>query len=160
GQWPRLLEEDESEAAPLGPLFERWMDEYGQCVRAEPLRPRAAGSSAVAGDGPGIVLLAAEEQDLLAGGGWDYFDLQEAYALQELGLAKVEATAAACRLLNPDLIVNSHVQRFRRSSVNELAALNKPAPEVDVVVFSCVDDVTARRLIWESTRDRIAFFAD
>ena len=42
----------------------------------------------------------------------------------------------------------------------ELAALNKPEPDVDVVLFSCVDDVTARRLIWESTRDRIAFFAD
>jgi hypothetical protein len=83
-KWPQVLEDDESEAAPLGPVFERWMDEYGQCVQAEPLRPRAAGSSAVVDDVPGSVLLAAEEQDLLSGGGWDFFDLQDAYALQEM----------------------------------------------------------------------------
>jgi sulfur carrier protein ThiS adenylyltransferase len=84
----------------------------------------------------------------------------QGYAPHELGLAKVEAAAAACRLLNPDLAVTAHAQRFRRSSVGELAALKDRLPDVDVVVFCCVDDVTARRLVWESTRDRIGFFAD
>src|SRR5439155_17709625 len=84
----------------------------------------------------------------------------QGYAPHELGLAKVEAAAAACRLLNPDLAVTADAHRFRRSSVGELAALKELLPDLDVVVFCCVDDVAARRLVWESTRDRIGFFAD
>ena len=84
----------------------------------------------------------------------------QGYSPHELGLAKVEATACACMLLNPELLASTHAHRFRRSSVNELAALKEPRPDVDVVLFCCVDDVTARRLVWECTRDRIAFFAD
>ena len=77
----------------------------------------------------------------------------QGYAPYELGLA-------ACRLLNPDLLVSAHAHRFRRSSVSESAALKERLPDVDVVLFCCVDDVTARRLVWESARDRIGFFAD
>ena len=84
----------------------------------------------------------------------------QGYAPADLGLAKVEATAAACLRLNPDLRVTPHPHRFRRSSVNELAALKDPRPGVDPVLFCCVDDVSARRLVWEATRQRLAFFAD
>jgi hypothetical protein len=90
GQWPQILQDDELGEAPLAPLFERWMDEYGQCVQPESLRSRlapggpAAGELAAAGDEACKALLAAEEQDLPGYGGWDYLDLQEAYALQEI----------------------------------------------------------------------------
>jgi sulfur carrier protein ThiS adenylyltransferase len=92
----------------------------------------------------------------------------QGYGPADLGLAKVEATVAACRRLNPDLRVGAHAHRFRRSSVNELAALKDERPSVDPVLdpvlervlFCCVDDVSARRLVWEATRQRLAFFAD
>ena len=84
----------------------------------------------------------------------------QGYAPHELGLAKVEATAAACKLLNPDLVIRTHAHRFRRSSPGELAALKVRRDEVDVALFCCVDDITARRLVWKASRDRLAFFAD
>jgi hypothetical protein len=84
GQWPRVLEDHESGAAPLGPTFERWMDEYGQSVHPESIRTRLGAGGAASGDAGEAALLAADGQDVSAYGGWDYLDLQEAYALQEL----------------------------------------------------------------------------
>jgi sulfur carrier protein ThiS adenylyltransferase len=84
----------------------------------------------------------------------------QGYAPADLGLAKVEATAAACLRLNPDLRLAPHAHRFRRSSVNELPSLKEQQAGVDPVLFCCVDEVSARRLVWEATRQRVAFFAD
>ena len=73
----------------LAPLFEQWMDSYGECVQPQSIRTRlTAGDSSVgesaAGDGAGARLLAADEQDLPSYGGWDYLDFLEASALQEM----------------------------------------------------------------------------
>jgi len=88
----------------------------------------------------------------------------QGYAPADLGMAKVEVTAAACLKLNPDLRVTAHAHRFRRSSVNELPALQDQQaggdPVLESMLFCCVDDVLARRLVWEATRHRLAFFAD
>lgn len=66
----------------------------------------------------------------------------------DLGMAKVEATAEICSRLNTNVVVKTIQGRFRRSM------------EVGNVLFSCVDSITTRRLVWEGTRDRVAFFCD
>src|SRR5439155_6879202 len=68
-KWPQILQDDESGESPLAPLFEQWMDSYGECVQPQSIRTRlTAGDSSVgesaAGDGAGARLLAADEQDL------------------------------------------------------------------------------------------------
>ena len=61
---------------------------------------------------------------------------------------KVEATAELCWQINGHLAIEPVPQRFRRSM------------DVGQAVFCCVDDMGARRLIWEAVRDRCRFFVD
>ena len=81
-KWPQVLLDDEAETSPLGPLFEGWMNEYAHCVESEQLRARLGVDPAA--DGSSAALVAAEETNVSEYVGWDYLDLQEAYALQEL----------------------------------------------------------------------------
>jgi len=66
----------------------------------------------------------------------------------DLGRPKVEATANLARQINPRLEIEAVNERFKRSG------------PVGNVLFCCVDSIETRRLIWESVRDRVAFFAD
>ena len=98
------------------------------------------------------------------------FDVVEAanlapqgYAPEDLGKLKVEATAAWCRTLNPELNLLVDSQRFRRSSPKTLvwfAPSQQSAGEDRLVVFCCVDSITTRKVVWEATKDRAAFFTD
>ena len=82
----------------------------------------------------------------------------QAYWQRDVGRPKVEATAEACRLLNPAASVAARPDRFRRSSPKLLAAFTDPGAAT--AVFCCVDSITTRRLVWEAVRARAAFFAD
>jgi hypothetical protein len=73
--WPGVLAEHEAGAQPLTELTRAWQEEYAANVHPEPL---PWGSGLVTADAPG------EENDLPGPGGWDYLDLQRAYALQEM----------------------------------------------------------------------------
>lgn len=85
----------------------------------------------------------------------------QAYWHCDVGVAKVEATAEACRLLNPGVQLSVRCERFRRSSVKDLATFAEEGPcPWDVVVFCCVDSIATRRLVWESVRSRTAFWSD
>jgi hypothetical protein len=83
--WPGVLAEHDAEhEAGTQPLTERmraWAEEYAANVHPEPLAWRPDLSLAPA-DAPGLV--AAERDDLPDSGGWDYLDLQQADALQEM----------------------------------------------------------------------------
>jgi len=83
----------------------------------------------------------------------------QGFAPEDLGNPKVEATAQWCRRLNPDLIVQTIPERFRRSSPKTLACFNA-SPVRHLAVFSCVDSITARGIVWEAVKDFAAFFAD
>ena len=74
----------------------------------------------------------------------------QGYFESDLGREKVTATAEVCQQLNCGLHVQVSPIRFRRSL--ELDGAN--------VLFCCVDSIETRRLIWESTKDRIQFFCD
>ncbi len=82
----------------------------------------------------------------------------QAYWPADVGRPKVTATAELCRCVNPELSVFVHAERFRRSLVRELAAFGDP--DVRTAVFCCVDSMAARTLLWESVRERAAFWAD
>jgi len=82
----------------------------------------------------------------------------QAYWEQDVGRSKVEATAEACRLLNPALELNLYPDRFRRSSIKVLSAFGSHLRFS--AVFCCVDSIATRQLIWETVRSRAAFFAD
>lgn len=62
----------------------------------------------------------------------------------ELGRLKVEATAAACRRLNPDLWVAALPERFRRSWALDLVGTG------NLIFFACVGQIATRKLVWES----------
>jgi len=86
----------------------------------------------------------------------------QGYAPEDLGNAKVRATAEWCRRLNPDLLVHPVSERFRRSSPKALACFGGPPDKLakHLAVFSCVDSINARGIIWEAVKERVAFFAD
>jgi sulfur carrier protein ThiS adenylyltransferase len=82
----------------------------------------------------------------------------QAYAPDQLGQPKVEAAAAECRRLNPDVKVQMCAEKFRRSSVRSLDCFE--GSEERIVVFCCVDSITARSIVWESVRQKASFFVD
>jgi sulfur carrier protein ThiS adenylyltransferase len=82
----------------------------------------------------------------------------QAYWPEDLGLAKVEATARICRSINPEMQMGLHIDRFRRSSARTLLVPQNGTTQV--AVFACVDSITTRGLIWEAVHPQAAFFAD
>ena len=72
----------------------------------------------------------------------------QGYLENDLGRAKVQATADLAQQLNHQLEVHEVNDRFKRSM------------EIGNVVFCCVDKIETRRLIWESVKDRINFMVD
>ena len=72
----------------------------------------------------------------------------QGYYEADLGRDKVEATADICRQINPSLKLLPIADRFRRNM------------DTGDVVFSCVDSIDIRRLIWEAVRDRTNFVCD
>jgi molybdopterin-synthase adenylyltransferase len=82
----------------------------------------------------------------------------QGYMPKDLGNAKVEATAAWCRLLNPEFKVHTHAERFRRSSIRTLGCFDQT--DRQLLVFCCVDSIETRRLVWEAVRQRTSAFFD
>jgi len=72
----------------------------------------------------------------------------QGYLEDDLGRAKVQATADLCQQVNHHLKVHDVNERFRRSM------------EIGNVIFCAVDKIDARRLIWEAVKDRSSFFCD
>ena len=72
----------------------------------------------------------------------------QGYLEDDLARYKVDATADLCQQINHGLEVHVVKDRFRRSM------------SVGNAVFCCVDKIDARRLIWESVKDRVSFFVD
>ena len=72
----------------------------------------------------------------------------QGYLQDDLGRAKVEATADLAQQINHDLGVHTVKDRFKRSM------------DIGNVVFCAVDKIEIRRLIWESVQDRVSFFVD
>ncbi|MBL8796906.1 MAG: ThiF family adenylyltransferase [Planctomycetia bacterium] len=78
----------------------------------------------------------------------------QGYLVEDLQALKVEATAALCRRINPEIQVTPQAERFKRSSARDLSF------DQQLIVFACVDSIVTRRLVWESLRQRAALFID
>ena len=72
----------------------------------------------------------------------------QGYLATDMNQPKVEATAALCRQMNPDLNVEVILDRFRRST------------PVGNCVFCGVDKIETRRHIWDAVRDKVSFYCD
>jgi len=72
----------------------------------------------------------------------------QGYLEADLGKLKVEATAEQCRRINSAVQIHAVPSRFRRSL------------EIGNALFCCVDSIVTRRLIWDATKDLVAFFCD
>ena len=83
---------------------------------------------------------------------FDHVDLSntttQGYAVDEIGLPKVQAVEAAIHRLDPMITVESIEDRYRsRQSVGD-------------AVFCCVDSISARSAIWRTVKDRCRFWCD
>lgn len=78
----------------------------------------------------------------------------QGYWPSDLNEPKVDATAAVCLQINPDLELRLFDGRFRRSLVRDVIVGG------NLIVACCVDSIGTRRLIWESVRSRVALFLD
>jgi len=72
----------------------------------------------------------------------------QGYSEMDLGKLKVEATAQFCQWIDSSIEVHTLAERFKRST------------KVGNAVFSCVDKIDARRLIWEAVKDKAVFYVD
>ncbi|MHC4748150.1 MAG: ThiF family adenylyltransferase [Planctomycetota bacterium] len=72
----------------------------------------------------------------------------QGYLQDDLDRFKVNATADICQQINHGLEVHEIGDRFRRSI------------GIGNVVFCCVDKIETRKLIWNSVKDKVGFFAD
>jgi len=72
----------------------------------------------------------------------------QGYLEADLGKLKVEATAEQCRRINSAVQIHAVPNRFRRRM------------EIGNALFCCVDSIATRRLIWDATKDLVAFFCD
>jgi len=72
----------------------------------------------------------------------------QGYLEGDMGKPKVNATLELCWRINTASQIHAVAERFRRSM------------EIGNVVFCCVDRIDVRRLIWESVKDKVSFFAD
>ena len=72
----------------------------------------------------------------------------QGYWASDVGVTKVGATASAVRQMEPDLAVDTIVDRYRSQYT------------VGEAVFVCVDSIAARQAIWRSVASHCRFWAD
>ncbi|HET6250902.1 MAG TPA: ThiF family adenylyltransferase [Tepidisphaeraceae bacterium] len=82
----------------------------------------------------------------------------QGYWPEDLGAAKVDATGRLCQRIHPELQFTCHADRFRRSTARLLDSLRASGQQV--ALFCAVDSITTRKLIWETAREHVHFFAD
>jgi sulfur carrier protein ThiS adenylyltransferase len=99
----------------------------------------------------GVPVLELYDQDVVA----EENLAPQGYRPDQLGMPKVEAMAADCRLIHPPALVIARNSRFRRSTAREVTTERR-----SLIVFCCVDSITTRRLVWEGLRQHAALFID
>jgi sulfur carrier protein ThiS adenylyltransferase len=72
----------------------------------------------------------------------------QGYLQSDLGKAKVDATSQLCRQINPELDIQISYERFKRSH------------KIGNCIFTCVDSIESRKLIWDAVKDKASFFTD
>ncbi|MFO0811590.1 MAG: ThiF family adenylyltransferase [Gemmatales bacterium] len=78
----------------------------------------------------------------------------QGYWPDDLGQAKVQASAGLCQKIHPSLELTAISDRFRRHSAWTADPGRIP------VVMVCVDSISTRKIIWESMQDHVALYID
>src|ERR1700676_5199270 len=78
----------------------------------------------------------------------------QGYWAEDLGRDKVLTTHVLCQRISPQMAVSSIRGRFQRSSAKDLQTKGR------LVVFTCVDSIGTRRLIWQSLHHQAALLVD
>ena len=78
----------------------------------------------------------------------------QGYREADIGRSKVEVTWADCSALNTGLRGFPIADRFRRTSVKDLADQER------VAAFMCVDSIETRANLWRALRMNAAFYTD
>ncbi|HBG27913.1 MAG: thiamine biosynthesis protein ThiF [Planctomycetes bacterium GWF2_41_51] len=83
---------------------------------------------------------------------FDYVEISnlasQGYLAKDLHKPKVDATAEFCRQMNPELVIEVVLDRFKRSTT------------VGNYVFVCVDSIETRKIIWDALKDKVSFLCD
>ncbi|HBG26197.1 MAG: thiamine biosynthesis protein ThiF [Planctomycetes bacterium GWF2_41_51] len=72
----------------------------------------------------------------------------QGFLAKDLHKPKVEAVAEFCRQMNPELVIEVVLDRFKRST------------PVGNCVFVCVDLIETRKIIWDALKDKVSFLCD
>jgi sulfur carrier protein ThiS adenylyltransferase len=72
----------------------------------------------------------------------------QGYFEEDLNKLKIDATLGLCSKLNTSMLIQSIPERFRRSM------------RIGNVVFSCVDKIETRQLIWQAIKDNVKCLVD
>lgn len=78
----------------------------------------------------------------------------QGFGPDDLDSFKVHAAANAAHAQNPLMELNAVAERFRKTQVRGWPR------QCEIAVFSCVDSIVTRKLIWDAVRDRAGFFSD
>jgi sulfur carrier protein ThiS adenylyltransferase len=78
----------------------------------------------------------------------------QGYWPEDIGNAKVKATARLCERVHPELEVASVPEKFRRST------RRYATDAANLVAFLCVDSIVTRKMIWDSLRDQASVVID
>lgn len=73
----------------------------------------------------------------------------QGYSESDIGYRKVDATRLACHRVNDMVKIQAVDDRFKRSWFDEWVEATDLLD--DIVVFSCVDNMESRQLIWDSS---------
>lgn len=81
----------------------------------------------------------------------------------DLGSTKVTAVAGLCRQINSSIHISTACEKFKPEDITRM--VREEGVDTRFVVFSCVDDMNARKEIWETFErqfpsDRFALFVD
>jgi len=72
----------------------------------------------------------------------------QGYLHKDLTCPKVDSTGQYCREINPDIHIETVLDRFKRNT------------RVGNIVFCCVDSIVTRKHIWDVLKDTVNFYCD
>ena len=82
----------------------------------------------------------------------------QGYWPENLDEPKVDATGHLCKRINPEIELLCDQERFKRSDGRRLQELHCGGEQL--ALFCCVDSIAVRKLIWETVKPHVHFFAD
>jgi len=78
----------------------------------------------------------------------------QGFFMDDMNIPKVEAVAKLCTRINPDVIIKTSKTKFRKEFVMDLVREGEAEAEKYFAIFSCVDDMKARKSIWQAFEGR------